>query len=139
MSIFDEAARLERENVPFALAHIIESHGSTPRHSGQMIVQSDGKIIGTIGGGMIERMVIAEAVEAIGERYYLMFDFMINHISAHSDYYLDLIYKRKDKAPWEDLEFADGSHEKMWNTFGPDQIDLDVRTEVTKRFVKETL
>lgn len=24
-------------------------------------------------------------------------------------------------------------------TFGPDQIDLDVRTEVTKRFVKETL
>ena len=68
MSIFDEAARLERENVPFALAHIIESHGSTPRHSGQMIVQSDGKIIGTIGGGMIERMVIAEAVEAIGER-----------------------------------------------------------------------
>ena len=36
MSIFDEAARLERENSPFALAHIIESHGSTPRHSGQM-------------------------------------------------------------------------------------------------------
>ncbi|OAL41583.1 Sucrose phosphorylase [Lactobacillus delbrueckii subsp. bulgaricus] len=27
----------------------------------------------------------------------------------------------------------------MWNTFGPDQIDLDVRTEVTKRFVKETI
>ena len=78
-------------------------------------------------------------VEKLGEQYYLMFDFMINHISAHSDYYLDLIYKRKDKAPWEDLEFADGNHEKMWNTFGPDQIDLDVRTEVTKRFVKETL
>ncbi len=110
-------------------------------------------------------------VEKLGEQYYLMFDFMINHISAHSDYYLDLqknkekspwrdlflswdkfwpagrptqadvdlIYKRKDKAPWEELEFADGSREKMWNTFGPDQIDLDVRTEVTKRFVKETL
>lgn len=110
-------------------------------------------------------------VEKLGEQYYLMFDFMINHISAHSDYYLDLqknkekspwrdlflswdkfwpagrptqadvdlIYKRKDKAPWEELEFADGSREKMWNTFGPDQIDLDVRTEVTKCFVKETL
>ena len=39
-------------------------------------------------------------VEKLGEQYYLMFDFMINHISAHSDYYLDLIYKRKDKAPW---------------------------------------
>ncbi|GHN36648.1 hypothetical protein ME792_17740 [Lactobacillus delbrueckii] len=58
-------------------------------------------------------------VEKLGEQYYLMFGFMINHISAHSDCYLDLIYKRKDKAPWEDLEFADGSHEKMWNNFWP--------------------
>ena len=68
MNIFAEAARLERENQPFALAHIIESHGSTPRHSGQMIVLPSGKIFGTIGGGMVERMVIEQAVEAIAER-----------------------------------------------------------------------
>lgn len=38
MNIFAQAARLEEENKPFALAQIIESRGSTPRHSGQMLV-----------------------------------------------------------------------------------------------------
>lgn len=68
MSIFTEAARLEKENRPFALAQIIESQGSTPRHTGQMIVLPDGKIFGTIGGGMVERLVIDQAIEAIAER-----------------------------------------------------------------------
>lgn len=68
MSIFAEAARLEKDNCPFALAQIIESQGSTPRHTGQMIVLRDGKIFGTIGGGMVERLVIDQAIEAIAER-----------------------------------------------------------------------
>ncbi len=68
MNIFAEAARLEEENRPFALAQIIESRGSTPRHSGQMLVMADGDCIGTIGGGMIERLVIEQAIAAISER-----------------------------------------------------------------------
>ena len=68
MNVFAEAARLEGENTPFALAQIIESHGSTPRHSGQMIVLASGQIFGTIGGGMVERLVIEQAIEAIAER-----------------------------------------------------------------------
>lgn len=68
MNIFAEAARLEQENRPFALAQIIESRGSTPRHSGQMLVLADGACIGTIGGGMIERRVIEQALAAITER-----------------------------------------------------------------------
>ncbi len=68
MNIFAEAARLEEENRPFALAQIIESRGSTPRHSGQMLVMADGGCIGTIGGGMIERLVIEQAISAIAER-----------------------------------------------------------------------
>lgn len=28
---------------------------------------------------------------------------------------------------------------KMWNTFGPDQMDLDVRTQVTQNFIKNNL
>lgn len=110
-------------------------------------------------------------VEKLGEQYYLMFDFMINHISRQSKYYrdfqnnkdkspyadlflswdkfwpegrptqadVDLIYKRKDKAPYQEITFADGSKEKLWNTFGPEQIDLDIRKEVTKNFIKQTL
>lgn len=38
-------------------------------------------------------------VEELGEEYYLMFDFMINHISRHSKYYQDF-QKNKDQSPY---------------------------------------
>lgn len=110
-------------------------------------------------------------VEKLGEKYYLMFDFMINHISRQSKFYkdfqqkkdkskyadlflswdkfwpegrptqkdIDLIYKRKDRAPYQEITFADGSKEKLWNTFGEEQIDMDVRNKVTQDFIKNTL
>lgn len=68
MNIFTEAAKLENQNRPFALAQIIDSRGSTPRHSAQMLIRDDGSIVGTIGGGMVERKVIAEALEALHEK-----------------------------------------------------------------------
>lgn len=73
MNIFAEAARLEEQNRAFALAQIVDSRGSTPRHSAQMLIRDDGSIVGTIGGGMVERKVIAEALEAIGEKASRMF------------------------------------------------------------------
>lgn len=110
-------------------------------------------------------------VKRLGEKYYLMFDFMINHISRQSKYYkdfqekkdesayadlflrwekfwpenrptkedVDLIYKRKDKAPMQEIIFADGSKEHLWNTFGEEQIDLDVTKQVTMDFIQKTI
>lgn len=110
-------------------------------------------------------------LERIGEKYGLMYDFMVNHISAHSPYYLDFkkykdnseykdmfirykefwqdgepteeqvakIYKRKPKAPYVDLQFEDGTEEKIWCTFGEEQIDLDVTKQITKDFIQKTL
>ncbi len=110
-------------------------------------------------------------IEALSKDYYLMFDFMINHISAKSPYFLDflekkdesayadlfiryknfwpngeptqedvdLIYKRKPRAPYRIATFADGSEEKVWCTFDEQQIDLDVTTETTRRFIQENL
>ena len=110
-------------------------------------------------------------VKRLGEKYYLMFDFMINHISRQSKYYkdfqekkddsayadlflrwekfwpenrptkedVDLIYKRKDKAPMQEIIFADGSKEYLWNTFGEEQIDLDVTKQVTMDFIQKTI
>lgn len=112
-----------------------------------------------------------EDIEALSKDYYLMFDFMINHISAKSPYFLDflekkdaskyadlfiryknfwpngepsqedvdLIYKRKPRAPYRIARFADGSEEKVWCTFDEQQIDLDVTTETTHQFIKENL
>lgn len=110
-------------------------------------------------------------IEGLGEKYYLMFDFMINHISRESLFFkdyiknhdlseyknmfieiseffngneptqeeIDLIYKRKDVAPFQEVEFSDGSIDRVWNTFGEEQIDLDVTKAVTKKFIRETI
>ena len=100
-----------------------------------------------------------------------MFDFMVNHISAHSEYFqdylknkdnseykdffityrdfwengeptekqVDMIYKRKPRAPYIEAEFADGTKEKVWCTFCEEQIDLDVSKKKTMDFIKNTL
>lgn len=118
-----------------------------------------------------ERFGDFKDIEKLGEDYYLMFDFMVNHISASSEYFkdfirnkdgspykdlfiryskfwdggeptreqVDMIYKRKPRAPYIDVKFADGTTDKVWCTFCEEQIDLDVTTDRTKQFIKETL
>ncbi len=108
---------------------------------------------------------------ALSETYYLMYDFMINHLSSRSVQFRDFlekkdaspyagmfirykdfwpgggptamdvekIYKRKPRAPSVTVTFADGTSEEVWCTFGDDQIDLDIRHEVTWRFIEENL
>lgn len=112
-----------------------------------------------------------EDVEKIAAKYYLMCDFMINHISAQSPYYqdflkkkdaspykdlfirykdfweggeptqaqVDAIYKRKPRAPYVVADFADGTQEKIWCTFGEEQIDLNLASENGKKFVRENM
>lgn len=110
-------------------------------------------------------------VERLSEDYYLMADYMINHISAKSEYYcdflarkdaspyrdlfirykdfwengmptdaqVDAIYKRKPRAPYVDAQFADGTAEKIWCTFGEEQIDINCPSETAKTFMRENL
>ena len=85
-------------------------------------------------------------IEALGKEYYLMFDFMVNHISASSHYFKDFLankdkseYKRKPRAPYIEAQFADGTSEKVWCTFCEEQIDLDVTSETTKKFIADTI
>lgn len=50
-----------------------------------------------------------------------------------------LIYKRKPRAPYAEVSFADGSKEKVWCTFDEEQIDLDVTTTTTREFIADQL
>lgn len=56
MQLMEKVAMLTRQNETFALAMIIESKGSTPRHVGKMIVYRDGTIEGTVGGAWLNTM-----------------------------------------------------------------------------------
>lgn len=112
-----------------------------------------------------------EDIEKLSDQYYVMCDYMINHISAHSRYYqdflqkkdnseyrdlfirypkfwkkgeptkeqIDVIYKRKPKAPCVEAEFADGSREKVWCTFDKEQIDINCNSEAGKKFTENNL
>ncbi len=67
-TIIQHLADIEQSGQLAALCTIIESSGSTPRHTGsKMLVFEDGKIEGTIGGGELENRVIQEALQAIKE------------------------------------------------------------------------
>lgn len=52
---------------------------------------------------------------------------------------IDLIYKRKPRAPYVDVTFSDGTCDKIWCTFDEEQIDLDVKSDTTKEFFRDNL
>ncbi len=69
MSVHGRAAELTEAGESVALATITGVDGSTPRALGAtMLVRSDGRTEGTIGGGTVEELTRTAAVEAIEER-----------------------------------------------------------------------
>jgi sucrose phosphorylase len=104
-------------------------------------------------------------------KYFLMYDFMINHVSSQSVQFQDFIagkdespyagmfirykdfwpngeptaadikkiYTRKPRAPYVTVTFRDAATEKVWCTFGDDQIDLNIKNGVTWQFIKDNL
>lgn len=76
-TIYQALATIEKKQETAALATIVRSRGSTPRHgASKMLVYADGSILGTVGGGELERRVINEARAAMqdGEARYLTYN-----------------------------------------------------------------
>ena len=65
MGLYAEAAAFERDGVPFAVVTITGTSGVVPRRSGRMIVASDGRTAGTIGGGTIELDAVKLAIDSV--------------------------------------------------------------------------
>lgn len=66
IAIYGEIIRLSRLGSASALATVIENAGSSPRKVGaKMLVRSDGSIMGSVGGGQVEKEVIAAALVAM--------------------------------------------------------------------------
>lgn len=59
-------------------------------------------------------------VKRLGDKYYLMFDFMINHISRQSKYYKNF-QEKKDASAYDDLFLR---WEKFWPENRPTQADM---------------
>ncbi len=68
MNWIEESRRLQAAGKPFAIATIVAVAGSTSRDAAvHMLVEPDGTIHGTIGGGAVEDDVIQQCVQAIQE------------------------------------------------------------------------
>ena len=109
-------------------------------------------------------------IRRLSENYYLMCDYMINHMSAQSAIYQDFLekhnesrykdffihwkdfwngepseeddkklYKRRE-VPYIEAKFRDGTTERLWCTFSPEQIDINcLHSEEAKKYLAEQL
>lgn len=65
-NIYIDIENIIKQHLPSALCIVTETKGSTPRKAGsKMIVFENGSISGTVGGGAIEKQVIADALQVI--------------------------------------------------------------------------
>jgi len=66
MFYIDRMKELQDSGIPFALVTVTEASDSTPREIGSnMLVENGGTIVGTIGGGPVERMAVNRALEML--------------------------------------------------------------------------
>ncbi len=67
--IFEELVQAQRRGRTVALATVINTSRSVPRHAAaKMLVFADGTQSGTVGGGEMESRVVEEALAALGDR-----------------------------------------------------------------------
>jgi xanthine dehydrogenase accessory factor len=66
VSLYQKIIEVESNGQEAAVCTVVKTKGSTPRKEGaKMLVFSSGKILGTIGGGALEKQVITDAQESI--------------------------------------------------------------------------
>ncbi len=66
MSLFSALARLEEEGRPFVLCTVTGTSGSTPQKPGsRLAVLEGGELVGTVGGGAIEKQILDAALELL--------------------------------------------------------------------------
>ena len=66
--VYEALNDTQKSGESVSLATIISTQGSIPRHAGsKMLVRADGSIVGTVGGGTMEQLVIKEALAALSD------------------------------------------------------------------------
>ncbi len=64
--VYEALVTAQQNGVPVALATVIKTTGSMPRHAGsKMVVYQDGSLVGTVGGGAMESLVIKSALDVL--------------------------------------------------------------------------
>lgn len=82
-AVIDALAQAQRDGVPVALATVVETSGSMPRHAGsKMLVYRDGRMVGTVGGGAMEARVIEAALSALDDGQTRLETYTLNSLDS---------------------------------------------------------
>jgi xanthine dehydrogenase accessory factor len=66
--LYEQVAELTRQGARFVVATITDVKGSSPRDVGtKMLILGDGTIVETIGGGVLEKQVVADALDCLAK------------------------------------------------------------------------
>lgn len=141
IDVFEAALETLKTGESVALATIVRSHGSTPRAVGaKMLVFPDGRIVGSIGGGAMEKQVIEEAKEAIRNGLPKMVQFKLKEVElghlgicgGENDIFIDVIAGKKQ------LIIVGAGHlgrqlSKLGAFLGMDVVVFDDRSEYANK------
>jgi xanthine dehydrogenase accessory factor len=79
--VFEALIQAQAKGEAVVLATVVATQGSMPRHAGsKMLVYGDGSIIGTIGGGAMESLVIKEALSAFTDNEPRLKTYTLNNL-----------------------------------------------------------
>jgi xanthine dehydrogenase accessory factor len=81
--VYQALLDVQQRGVGAALATIIETSGSMPRHAGsKMLIYEDGRIVGTVGGGAMEARVMDAARQVIETQTTRLESYTLNSLDA---------------------------------------------------------
>jgi xanthine dehydrogenase accessory factor len=81
-AVYEALHRAQAEGVSVALATVIHTQGSMPRHAGsKMVIYADGTIVGTIGGGAMESLVIKAGQQTIQDGQTQVNTYSLNNLA----------------------------------------------------------
>lgn len=100
-NLYDKIVQSSKDNLDVAVCIIVNTRGSTPRQTGaKMLVYKDGHIQGTIGGGELEKSVIANAQKVLksGKPELFRHDLLHQHnmcCGGSVDIYIEPVMKKR--------------------------------------------
>ena len=66
MEFYQQVVKAKQENKMYAIATVVKTEGNTPRKPGaKMLVFPDGTIVGSVGGGIVEKQAAADCMKAM--------------------------------------------------------------------------
>ena len=78
---YEERLELLKSGESFVLASIFDSQGSAPRTTGaRMIIKKDGSIIGTVGGGKVELLVIQDGINIFDTKATILKEYKLQEV-----------------------------------------------------------